>query len=185
MRPPIASIWLNSANVVTFSRVLLVIPTLYGIHQHLAFVSVSFFALIVSSDFLDGALARKSRSINPLGTLFDHSADAAVVSAISAMFVQLSMVPVLLPIMIALSFVQYALDARKSDGFRPRPSALGKINGIAYFVFCAICIAYHHSQFVLLNEHNQIAEQVIKILAWILVCSTFASILQRLKLKNR
>ena len=176
--------WIRYANLVTICRVLLLGPTLYGIANNVPLVSLIGFALIVSSDFLDGMLARRAVVANPLGTLFDHSADALVVITLTFIFAQLSLLPVLLSAMIALSFAHYAFDALKTPNNRPRPSSLGKVNGISYFVISALCIIAHHGDSVLSLAQNEIYRSLIWWLAWLLICSTGLSIFQRMQLFN-
>ena len=47
------------------------------------------------------------------------------------------MAPLVLPGLVAAAFVQYTLDSRALAGQRLRASALGRWNGIAYFVLLA------------------------------------------------
>lgn len=176
--------WVRYANLVTLCRVLLLAPTVYGIANDLPIATLVGFTLIITSDFLDGVLARQASFSNPLGTLFDHGADAFVVVALGVVFARLSYIPILLPILIAIAFMQYAFDAQKTSNKRPRPSVLGKANGVAYFVISGLCIAIHHGDNRLSAELYNVCRDLATVLAWMLICSTVLSIFQRARLRG-
>ena len=176
--------WINPANLITFARILLIFPTAYGIIRGQTLLSIGGFGLIIVSDVLDGVLARRLETPNRFGTLIDHGADAIVVVSLSFIFSRMNLCPVLLPAAIALAFSHYALDATRINARTPRPSALGKINGIAYFVFCAVCLLFTLGQETLTKETADTTALVINIFSWILIASSFASIGQRFTLNK-
>ena len=176
--------WIRYANLVTLCRVLLLPPTIYGIVRDIPLATLGGFTLIIASDFLDGALARRAARNNPLGTLLDHGADAFVVVALGVVFARLSYIPTLLPMIIAIAFAQYAFDAQKTSNKRPRPSGLGKANGIAYFVVSGLCIAVHHGNNWLPSALYELCRNLATVLAWVLICSTSVSIFQRAQLRG-
>jgi hypothetical protein len=73
-----------------------------------------------------------------------------------------------------VSFLQYALDARSPTSIGPRPSALGRWNGIAYFAIVAVPIA---------REALGLpwpTTALVTALGWLLVGSTVVSIASRI-----
>lgn len=174
--------WINIPNLITFARVLLIFPTAFGIIHQQALLSIAGFGLIIVSDVLDGVIARRLETPNRYGTLLDHGADATVVVSLTFVFSRMNLCPVLLPAAIALAFSHYALDATQANARRPRPSALGKINGIAYFVFCAVCLLFTLLRENLTSETADAIALAINVFAWALIATTFVSVGQRLML---
>ena len=171
--------WVNPPNLISLSRVLLIIPTAYGILAAHALLSVLGFGLIIISDILDGATARRLNIRNPHGTLIDHGADALTVVCLCSVFSHFALCPPILPALIALAFGQYALDATHTNGRRPRPSKLGKFNGVSYFLFCGACLVLELTKISLAQETFNALRLAIIIFAWSLIVSTLASIGQR------
>ena len=94
----------------------------------------SLLALAVVTDLLDGRVARRYGEVSPLGGLLDHATDATFVSIGLAALAWQGVVPGPLPVLVAAAFIQYTLDSRALQGSALRASALGRANGIAYFV---------------------------------------------------
>ena len=175
---------LNWPNLISVSRIVLIAPTLFGLANHFPIVTLASFAAIIASDFIDGLVARKLNHTSQYGTLVDHGSDAIVVIALSAYFAHLAMCTWALPIIIALAFVHYAFDSRPrfdsianlDDRQSPRPSTLGRINGIAYFIFVGVCIAVHHGGDYLTTEAAALGSSVLVTAAWLLTFTTALSI---------
>lgn len=92
------------------------------------------FWLAVVTDLADGRLARARGEVTILGGLLDHATDAGfVVAGLAALALQ-DRVPALLPVLVVAAFLQYVLDSRILAGRALRTSALGRWNGILYFV---------------------------------------------------
>ena len=175
--------WLTAPNLVTLSRVLLLLPTLLGLLSQRALISLFAFTLIIFSDILDGVLARRTLSATPLGTLFDHGADAIVNISLCVAFSPFGLCPIWLPLAIALAFSQYALDATPGRDHRPRPSALGRINGISYYVFSGACLVFLlYKDFLPLSLANLLGS-LLPGVGWCLLVTTVASIFDRLRFK--
>jgi hypothetical protein len=87
--------------------------------------------------------------------------------------------PVLLPPLIAIAFIQYALDSRWLTARGLHASALGRFNGIAYYVVVAVPIV---RDTLGLGWPGPL---LVRLLAWGLVATTAASILDRLRLLLR
>lgn len=84
-------------------------------------------------------------------------------------------VPWPLPGLVALAFVQYVIDSRADRGARLRASVLGRWNGIAYFVPVAAVAG---------RDALSLAWPPIpwlRTLGWLLVATTLASMLDRLR----
>ena len=96
--------------------------------------AAALFWLAVATDLLDGRVARRFGESSALGGFLDHLTDAAFVSLGLAALVLRGEAPALLPVLVALAFLQYALDSRVIQGSALVASALGRWNGIAYFV---------------------------------------------------
>ncbi len=96
------------------------------------------FALAAVTDFADGRVARHYGEVSRLGGLLDHTTDALFVSAGLGALAHQGLVPVPLPWLVAAAFLQYVLDSRATAGRPLRASALGRYNGIAYFVLLGI-----------------------------------------------
>ena len=92
------------------------------------------FAIAVTTDLLDGRIARFRGEVSRAGGFFDHASDALFVASGLSAYAALGVVPWLLPPLLALAFVQYALDSRLLSGQRLRSSRVGRLNGVAYFV---------------------------------------------------
>lgn len=100
--------------------------------------ALALFVLAVATDLLDGPLARARGEASPLGGLLDHATDATFVSLGLLACAGRGLVPLLLPILVALAFLQYTVDSRALRGRELRGSMLGRWNGIAYFVLLGV-----------------------------------------------
>ncbi len=130
--------WVTRANALTALR-LAAAPALAGaIVCGASGAAALIFAFAVATDFLDGRVARRFGEASPLGGLLDHASDAALVAAGLAALAWRGAVPALLPALVAAAFLQYVLDSRALAGRRLRASALGRANGVAYFVLLGI-----------------------------------------------
>jgi len=166
--------WQTRANALTSIRVVAAPAVAVAIRADAAWAAVAVFALAVISDVADGIVARRFEEQSGLGRLFDHAADAAFVTAGAAALAHAGTLPALLPTLIAASFLQYALDAKVAKGSGPRPSVLGRWNGIAYYVIVAIPIV---------RDALEIAWPApawVMALGWLLVGSTLVSMGDRL-----
>jgi phosphatidylglycerophosphate synthase len=130
--------WVTRANALTGVR-LLAAPLLFAaIAADRPVTAALLFFAAVATDFADGWAARRYGEATPLGGLVDHAVDAVFVVAGSAALAAAGVLPAPLPPLIAIAFVQYALDSRLLAARGLRPSALGRWNGIAYYVIVAV-----------------------------------------------
>ena len=132
--------WLTRANALTCLRLVAAPALVVAIRADAAWVATAIFAFAVASDVADGIVARRFGEQSGLGRLIDHAADAIFVTAGTAALAHARVLPALLPTLIAASFLQYALDSKIAKASGPRPSTLGRWNGIAYYAIVAIPI---------------------------------------------
>jgi phosphatidylglycerophosphate synthase len=167
--------WLTWANVLTAARALLAVPCAWlaaGGHWTFAALLLS---LAILTDLLDGPLARRLRQSSALGGLIDHATDAAFVTLLLAALAARDYLPWLLPLLVAASFLQYVADSRALQGRTLRTSWLGRGNGIGYFVLAALPV--YRNALGLPWPTNAL----IDALAWLLVLTTLASMLDRFR----
>lgn len=138
--------WLTWANAVSALRLLAAPVSLAAVLNARWQLAAALFAGAVASDLLDGRIARRTGTASPRGMMLDHGADAAYVTltlwglAYAEAQTGADIVPGILPLFIALAFLQYVLDSRALGGAPLRASLLGRINGIAYFAFAGIVL---------------------------------------------
>jgi phosphatidylglycerophosphate synthase len=132
------------------------------------------YGLAIATDLIDGPLARHRGEASAFGALLDHGSDAVFVSLGLAALALRDLVPAPLPILVALAFTQYTLDSKALAGRPLRASALGRYNGIAYFVMLGT---------PLIRDNLGItwpSDGVVLALGWLLVASTAISMTDRL-----
>jgi phosphatidylglycerophosphate synthase len=166
--------WLTCANGLTFIRLLAAPALVLAIRADAASVAIAIIGLAVATDVADGFVARRFAEPSGLGRLIDHATDAIFVTAGAAALALEGILPAPLPALIAASFLQYALDVRSSSSTGPRPSTLGRWNGIAYFAVIAAPIARDA-----LGLHWP-GPTLVTTLGWLLVGSTAVSMATRL-----
>lgn len=147
-----------------------------AVHRGESLLALTLFALAVATDLLDGPLARRRGQASPLGGFLDHATDATFVSLGLLACAGRGLVPLLLPIVIALAFLQYTLDSRALSGRALRASALGRWNGIAYFVLLGVPVVRDGIGLV------WPADAWIRVLGWTLVATSLLSMALRARL---
>lgn len=164
----------TAANALTLVRLLAAPVCAYLILEGRDVEAVAIFALAIATDFADGPLARKWGQSSAFGALLDHGTDATfVVLGVSALVCR-GLAPIALPPMIALAFIQYTLDSRALEGQQLRASALGRWNGIFYFVFLGTPIVRNSLGW------SRPGNEIILLLGWLLLVSTSASMADRM-----
>lgn len=161
------------ANALTAVRIVCGPLLVLALLERAAWPAFALFWLAVVTDTLDGRVARRFGESSALGGFLDHLTDAAFVSLGLAALTLRGEAPALLPALVALAFVQYTLDSRVIRGNALVASALGRWNGIAYFVPIgtvvvrdALGLGWPGSAFV-------------RGLGWLLVASTLLSLADR------
>ncbi len=168
------------ANLLTAIRLLLVIPVTIAIADA-EFLStsllLSLIAIAIASDYFDGKVARALNTASNRGQLFDHGTDFLfVTSGLSALSITGHINPAL-PILIAVAFSQYILDSYYLFKQKHlRMSFLGRWNGVFYFVPLVLTAIFRLSLF---SNHQLLLNTIIEIIAYLLIVSTLASIVDR------
>jgi len=163
------------ANLLSLSRLLTVLPfallVARGGAANAAWAG-GLFVLAIVTDLADGPLARKRGTANALGRVLDHGSDFLFVCSGLAAAAARGHVPWLLPVLVAVAFAQYVIDSYWLHRARElRMSALGRWNGILYFVPLGGAILIELGLGFLAAPNT--------VVAWGLVASTVASIADR------
>jgi phosphatidylglycerophosphate synthase len=124
-------------------------------------------------------VARARGQTTARGGFLDHAVDAVFVSAGAAALASVGVLPRLLAPLIAAAFLQYALDSRLMRSRGLRASALGRWNGIAYYVIVAVPVVRDALGL------GWPGPGLVRALGWALVASTLLSISDRLRLLAR
>ena len=164
------------ANALSLSRLLLALPfgwLMLRTDAGSALWAAAIFCLAIVTDLLDGPLARRRGTVSKLGGALDHGADFVFVSAGLLALAWRGAIPWLLPSLVALAFAQYVIDSLWIDR-RPelRMSAIGRYNGIFYFVPVGVDIGVRLGLAALATPNRW--------LAWGLVGTTLISMADRL-----
>ena len=165
--------WLGFANAITAVRFPLAPLCAWSILNDAAMLAAVSFGVAVASDLLDGRVARLRGEVSRLGGLLDHTSDALFVAAGLAALASLGSVPWVLPPLVLLAFLQYALDSQVLAGKKLRTSRIGRLNGIAYFVLLGIPLVRD------VLELPWPAPGLVFGLGWFLVASTGISMADR------
>jgi len=168
------------ANLLTGLRLLLVVPAAMSFART-EFLSplllITLMSVAIATDFLDGIVARRRDTASARGQLFDHATDFLFVTSGLAGAAIAGQVVAALPVLIVVAFSQYVLDSyflhREK---RLRMSALGRWNGIFYFV-PLIVIAV--SRLEILEGVAGVFSVLIIGMSYLLLLSTVASIIDR------
>jgi len=165
--------WATAANGLTFSRLLMAPVSALAILAGESGLALLLFWLAVATDLADGPVARRRGEASAFGALFDHSTDALFVSLGLAAVACAGEVPAILPALVALAFVQYALDSRALGGRALRSSAVGRWNGILYFVLLGVPVVRDGVGL------GWPSAGLVRALGWLLVASTLVSMADR------
>lgn len=170
LRPRLAT----RANALTALRLALAPAIAWAIAEQSHGTALAAFALAVASDLADGRVARRYGEASPLGGFLDHATDALFVASGLGALALAGAVPAPLPPLVVAAFAQYALDSRALAGRPLRTSALGRWNGVAYFVLLGIPVV---------RDGLGIGwppDTLVRALGWTLVATTCASMFDRL-----
>jgi len=171
-----AARWSTRANALTLARLVLAPALAAALLSGAPAIAAVLFFVAVGTDFADGWVARRYREESSFGGFADHAADAIFVVIATAALARTGVLPAVLPWLIAAAFIQYALDSRALSASGLFPSRLGRWNGIAYYVIAAIPIVRD----ALALDWPGAA--LVSALAWLLIASTIASMVDRLRL---
>ena len=167
--------WRTPANGVTLLRLLLAPVLAAAIIAGASLPATVIFFVAVITDVADGYIARRFGTSSPIGGLIDHAVDAVFVTVASAALAIEQVLPALLPPLIAVAFLQYAVDSRAGVSRSLRASSLGRVNGVAYFVAVAVPIVRDALGL------GWPGAGLVTALGWALVASTLVSMADRLR----
>ena len=164
------------ANALTAARALLALPfalLMTRADAWSAALAGLVLAAAITTDLLDGLLARRRGTATAAGGVFDHVADCFFVTSGLAGGALRGVFPWILPVLVPAAFTQYVVDSYWGHRGRAlRTSALGRWNGILYFV------PLGGDVLVRLGLHA--LGPVVTVVAWALVVSTVVSMGERL-----
>jgi CDP-diacylglycerol--glycerol-3-phosphate 3-phosphatidyltransferase len=137
------------ANLITCSRIFLIIPVIYFIsleEMEYNFLALICFLLAGLTDYLDGYVARKSNTESPLGALLDLLADKLLVCLTLVWLTTLNntavfVIPVLIIILRELSIAsirQYIVE--KDSANKLEVSLVGKSKTTIQFIAISLII---------------------------------------------
>lgn len=164
---------LTWANALTLLRAVLALPCAWAAWQQRWDLAGLLLSLAILTDLMDGAVARRLNQVSPFGGLADHSTDAVFVALLLAALAANGWVPWPLPLLVLAAFTQYAVDSRALAGRALRASALGRINGIGYFVLACVLV-YRHALHL-----SWPPPLLTAALGWLLVISSILSMIDR------
>ena len=191
-KPPLTArrSFVNTANSVTIIRLMLAPVLGWSItHGHWWLATFTMVGAI-TSDVLDGKLARNQGTASTFGGLFDHATDAIFVSTGAWALAAVGLInPWLWPV-IGIAFLQYTLDSNSLRGHQLRTSKLGKYNGIGYYALVSTAIGYQTllstsllgpAALPILQELGGASHNALRAVAWLLLASTLISMVDRLR----
>ena len=164
---------LTLSNAITLLRLVCVPFVCVAILDRSWPLACLLFWLAVGTDLVDGRLARARGESSRFGGMLDHASDASFVVAGLGALAASGRLTRVLPVVVAVAFVQYVLDSRWLAGQPLRASRLGRWNGVAYFVPVGIVVT---------REALALAwpgDGFIAVVAWGLVVSTGVSVADR------
>ena len=165
------------ADALSLFRLIAAFPlawAMWGPGREAAILAAFLITLAILCDLADGRIARWLGTESARGRLLDHGADFATVSGALVAASLRGALPLLLPILICVAFLQYVVDSGVVRRERQlRMSRLGKWNGILYFFpVCGDILARRGLGFL---------AGPVRWLAWILIATTALSLADRLR----
>ena len=134
-------------------------------------------AVAIASDYFDGVVARRWGTASAGGQLFDHGTDCLFVTAGLTGAALAARVPLVLPVLVAVAFSQYVVDSYWLHRRKQlRMSAIGRWNGIGYFVPLVLLAA---ARLEAVPAVTPMLTATARATAYLLVASTLVSIVDR------
>ena len=134
-------------------------------------------AVAIASDYADGVVARRYGTASAAGQLFDHATDCLFVTAGLTGAALMGRVPLVLPVLVTLAFSQYVFDSYWLHRRKQlRMSAIGRWNGIGYFVPLVLLAA---ARLEAVPAVTPMLTATARATAYLLVASTLVSIVDR------
>ena len=170
----------NSAHLLTGLRLALALPMAIAFARP-DFLSAGLVAVLltvaISSDYFDGAVARRRGTASARGQLFDHATDCVFVTVCLTGAALAGSIPLVLPVLIVVAFTQYVLDSYWLDRRKQlRMSTIGRWNGIGYFVPLVVLATARLEVVPVLTPFLTL---IARFVSYVLVASTVVSIVDR------
>jgi CDP-diacylglycerol--glycerol-3-phosphate 3-phosphatidyltransferase len=165
--------WATPANALTALRLLMAPMLALAIVHDADRLAGALFVAAVITDFVDGPLARARHEVTRWGALFDHAVDAVLVSVALGALAWCGVLTGILPVLVIAAFTQYVLDSEVLRGRTLRASAIGRYNGIGYYVMVGIPVIRDALDLPWPDA------ALVAAIAWILVLSTIVSMSNR------
>lgn len=163
------------ANALTTLRLILVLPFVFFMangDSRSAATALIIWLVALTTDLLDGPIARRRGTVRASGRTFDHATDFLFVTGGISAGAWRGAFPWILPICITAAFAQYVIDYWIHVRAGLRASKLGRYNGMLYFA--PPCMD------ALIRLGVGFLRPLLRVLVWALVVSTIVSMLQRL-----
>ena len=165
---------LTVPNLLSSTRLFMAPFAFYFLAQTAWTAAAVVLTMAITTDILDGYLARRWNQTSAFGGFIDHASDAFLVTLMLSAEVGLGLIPWPLPVLVIAAFTQYTLDSNALAGQPLRASRLGRYNGIAYFVLAGFPIMQHALGIYLLPDTYFLYA------AYLLILSTLISMADRL-----
>ncbi len=172
--PPIIMLSMTWANGLTALRLLAAPLSGWSVATAQWRLALLLFVIAVATDLLDGIAARHLGQVSRAGGFFDHATDCLFVTLTVAGLAVTGWAPWVLVLLIPAAFVQYTLDSGALAGRALRTNAIGKSNGVGYFILVGAVIARETLDIAWLPA------SLLRVFAWLLVTTTLVSMGERL-----
>jgi cardiolipin synthase len=134
----------NLANLITISRLLMVVPLVWLIVSERPQAAFWLFLAAALSDALDGFIAKRFNAKTNLGSYLDPLADKVLLDGIYVALAMGQWLPAWLVALVLgrdlLIVAGVALIRRRHATFRPKPLLIGKINTFAQILLAACAL---------------------------------------------
>ncbi len=168
------------AHLLTGLRLLLAAPVAWGLAHAGSFPASWLLACVlvaIVTDYFDGIVAQRAGTASAAGQLFDHTTDFIFVTSGLLGAAVSDEVPLALPVAVTVAFAQYVIDSYWLHRYkRLRMSALGRWNGMLYFVPLVVIAV---SRLDMMAFGSESWPLLVMGLSYALLVSTIASIIDR------
>jgi len=145
---PAARLW-TAANILTFLRIVLVVPAVLSVQSGRYSHAFMIMLLIGATDLMDGWVARRTGTASAFGAVFDVCADCIVVFSLQGFLLSVRLWPAHLIMLSAGAILSFFISLREPAGRRGSRPRIGKYTGAvlmiqltALFLFTAAAPAF-------------------------------------------
>lgn len=124
-------------NIISVSRIIVAPINFFFLFFNYYLISFIIFFITVTSDFLDGHIARKLQACSKLGSYFDVFGDFSIIISCLFCFTIKSVYPAWIILIVAMYFIQFLVTSRSG---KPVYDPIGKYYGSFLFIMLAISI---------------------------------------------